>query len=125
MVLDSSDTIFFPVKTFLRFFLTSLLKITWKKKMKMPCEVKRETFGVKTAWQKLVGNHLLASLHLLQHLQTAADGEQVVEDHHVAVDRHQAKEPGGADEQQQEESHSKGRAEGGRLISATVLTTVS
>lgn len=42
MVLDSSDTIFFPVKTFLRFFLTSLLKMTWKKKMKMPCEVKRE-----------------------------------------------------------------------------------
>lgn len=46
VVLDSSDTIFFPVKTFLRFFLTSLLKITWKKKMEMPCEVKRETFGV-------------------------------------------------------------------------------
>lgn len=46
MVLDSSETIFFPVKTFLRFFLTSLLKITWKKKMKIPCEVKRETFGV-------------------------------------------------------------------------------
>lgn len=46
MVLDSSDTIFFPVKTFLRFFLTSLLKITWKKKMKMPCKVKRGTLGV-------------------------------------------------------------------------------
>lgn len=47
MVLDSSDTIFFPVKTFLRFFLTSLLRITWKKKMKMPCEVKRETLRVR------------------------------------------------------------------------------
>lgn len=63
-------------------------------------------------WQKLVGNPPLAYLHLLSYLQTAADGEQVVEDHHVAVDRHQAEEPGGADEQQQEESHSKGRAEG-------------
>lgn len=38
-----------------------------------------------------------------------------MEDHHVAVDRHQAEEPGGADEQQQEESHSKGRAEGGKV----------
>lgn len=38
VVLDSSGRLFFPVKTFLRFFLTSLLKITWKKKMKTPCE---------------------------------------------------------------------------------------
>lgn len=37
-VLDSSETVFFPVKTFLRFFLTSLLKIRWKKKMNTPCE---------------------------------------------------------------------------------------
>lgn len=40
VVLDSSGTFFFPVKTFLRFFLTSLLKIMWKKKMKTPCERK-------------------------------------------------------------------------------------
>lgn len=38
VVLDSSGTLFFPVRTFLRFFLTSLLKITWKKKMKTPYE---------------------------------------------------------------------------------------
>lgn len=43
VVLDSSGEPFFPVKTFFRFFLTSLLKITWKKKMKMPCkETERE-----------------------------------------------------------------------------------
>ena len=42
MVLDSSGTLFFPIKTFLRFFLTSLLKIIWKKKMKTPCERKQE-----------------------------------------------------------------------------------
>jgi hypothetical protein len=42
-VLDSSGEAFFPVKTFFRFFLTSLLKITWKKKMKMPYkETERE-----------------------------------------------------------------------------------
>lgn len=38
VVLDSSDMLFFPAKTFLRFFRTSLLTIRWKKKMKTPCE---------------------------------------------------------------------------------------
>lgn len=42
VVLDSSGALFFPIKTFLRFFLTSLLKIIWKKKMKTPCERKQE-----------------------------------------------------------------------------------
>ena len=34
-----------------------------------------------------------------------------MEGHHVAVDRHQAEQPGGADEQQQEEGHSECRTE--------------
>jgi len=36
-----------------------------------------------------------------------------VEGHDVAVDRHQAEHPGSADEEQQEEGHSKGRTEEG------------
>lgn len=45
------------------------------------------------------------------YLQAAEDSEQVVEGHHVAVDRHQAQKPGGADEQQKDEGHSESRAE--------------
>lgn len=33
------------------------------------------------------------------YLQAAEDSKQVVEGHHVAVDRHQTEQPGGADEQ--------------------------
>ena len=36
-----------------------------------------------------------------------------MEGHHVAVDRHQAEQPGGADEQQQEEGHAERRTEEG------------
>lgn len=36
VVLDSSVDPFFPVKTLFRFFLTSLLRIQWKKKMQIP-----------------------------------------------------------------------------------------
>lgn len=47
------------------------------------------------------------------YLQAAEDSEQVVEGHHVAVDRHQAKQPGGADEQQEDEGHAESGAEDG------------
>ena len=47
----------------------------------------------------------------LCYLQTAEDGEKVVEGHHVAVDCHEAEQPGGADEQQEEEGHPECRAE--------------
>lgn len=36
VVLESSGMFFFPVQMFLRFLRTSLLKTTWKKKMKTP-----------------------------------------------------------------------------------------
>lgn len=45
------------------------------------------------------------------YLQAAEDSKQVVEGHHVAVDRHQSKQPGGADEQQEDERHAESRAE--------------
>ena len=44
------------------------------------------------------------------YLQTAEDGEQVVEGHDVAVDGQQPQQPGGADEQQQQEGHPESRA---------------
>ena len=47
-------------------------------------------------------------------LQTAEDGEHVVEGHDVAVDGQQPQQPGGADEQQQQEGHPKSRAGGVR-----------
>lgn len=87
VVLDSSGMPFFPVKTCLRFFLTSLLKITWKKKMKTPCEESEMRFvtnrGARTKDVSLRYKH-----DPLSYLQTAEDREQVVEGHHVAVDRH-------------------------------------
>lgn len=45
------------------------------------------------------------------HLQAAEDGKQVVENHYVAVDRHETQQPGGADEQQEEEGHTQRRTE--------------
>lgn len=44
------------------------------------------------------------------YLETTEDGEKVVENHHIAVDGHEAQQPGGADEQQKEKGHSKSRA---------------
>lgn len=61
VVLDSSGMLFFPVKTFFRFFLTSLLKTTWKKKMKTPCDGNNEWdsryFYLVNQSNRLVMNH--------------------------------------------------------------------
>lgn len=111
MVLESSGMFFFPMKTFLRFLLTSLLKTTWKKKMKTPCEERKDLTHKKRRQgiQKVADWETDAVRE--DYLQAAEDGKQVVEGHHVAVDRHQAQKPGGADEQQKDESHSESRAE--------------
>lgn len=44
------------------------------------------------------------------YLQAAENGKQVVEDHHVTIDCHQTKQPGGADKQKEDEGHAKSRA---------------
>lgn len=112
VVLESSGMFFFPVKTFLRFLLTSLLKTTWKKKMKTPCEESTVRFNTqKTQTGDPKSCRLGDGCGPRGYLQAAEDGEQVVEGHNVAVDRHQAQKPSGTDEQQKDEGHSESRAE--------------
>lgn len=48
--------------------------------------------------------------HTVWYLQAAENGEHVVEGEHITVDSHQAEQPGGTDEQQQQDSHSQSRA---------------
>lgn len=44
------------------------------------------------------------------YLQAAEDSKQVMENHDVVVDRHEAQQPGGADEQQEKEGHPQCRS---------------
>lgn len=44
------------------------------------------------------------------YLQTGEDGKQVVEGEHITVNSHQAQQPGGTDEQQQQDRHAQSRA---------------
>lgn len=47
---------------------------------------------------------------VVYYLQAAEDGEQVVEGEHVTVNSHQTEQPGGTDEQQQQDCRSQSRA---------------
>lgn len=47
---------------------------------------------------------------VIYYLQAAEDGEQVVEGEHIAVHSHQTEQPGGTDEQKQQDGHTQSRA---------------